>query len=84
MSKDNLTTKEQSKKGNKDNSKDPKSKKKFSQFYKDLKAEFKKIVWPTKDALKHNTVVVLTFISIYAIFVWTVDWIFINIFSLFF
>ncbi len=84
MSKDDLTTKEQSKKGNKDTNKNTKSKKKMSQFFKELKAEFKKIVWPTKDSLKHNTVVVLTFITMYALFVWTIDWVFINIFSLMF
>lgn len=80
MSKDDLTTK----KGNKDNNKDSNTKKKPSQFFKELKSEFKKVVWPTKDALKHNTMVVLLFMGMSAVFIWTLDWIFISIFALMF
>ena len=33
-------------------------------FFKDTKAELKKVTWPTKDQLIHNTGVIIVFIII--------------------
>lgn len=51
---------------------------KIQEFYKGLKAEFRKIVWPTRDLLVKQTVSVLT-ISIFlgvviALFDWGFQW----------
>lgn len=56
------------------NSKDNKSfGKKFIRFFKDLKGETKKVVWPSKKQIKNNTIVVLIFMAVAAVFVWSID-----------
>lgn len=47
--------------------------KKIGRFFKDLKSEFKKIVWPTKKQVMHNTGVVLVFMGVTAIAIWGLD-----------
>lgn len=49
--------------------------KRFTQFFKDLRSEVKKVVWPSKKQVRNNTVVVLTFMAIAAAFVWIIDFI---------
>lgn len=49
--------------------------KRFTHFFKDLKSEVKKVVWPSKKQIKNNTAVVLAFMAIAAVFVWTIDFI---------
>lgn len=61
-----------------------KSGKKFSQFFKDLKSEVKKIVWPSKKQVKNNTAVVLAFMAMVGVFIWVLDWIFTTIIRLVF
>lgn len=56
--------------------------KKVVRFFKDLRSEFKKIVWPTRKQALKNTGVVLLFMAIVAIGIWSLDWILINIFNL--
>ena len=56
--------------------------KKVSRFFKDLRSEFKKIVWPSKKQTLQHTGVVMLFMGIAAIGIWSLDWVFINIFSL--
>ncbi|MFZ2538653.1 MAG: preprotein translocase subunit SecE [Oscillospiraceae bacterium] len=56
--------------------------KKVSRFFKDLRSEFKKIVWPTKKQTMQHTGVVILFMGIAAIAIWSLDWVFINIFNL--
>lgn len=58
--------------------------KKIARFFKDLKSEIKKIVWPTKKNIIHNTGVVIAFMGIVAIALWLLDWIFISLMNLFF
>ncbi len=45
----------------------------FSRFFKDLKSEVKKVVWPNKKQVKNNTLVVLGFMAVAAVFLWIVD-----------
>lgn len=51
----------------KENSKNKKS------FFKDFKAELKKVVWPTPKQLINNTVAVITIVLITAIIVFVLD-----------
>lgn len=45
----------------------------FIQYFKDLKAEFKRITWASKEDVKKSTVVVLTFCAILVVFVGLLD-----------
>lgn len=45
-------------------------------FFKDVKAELKKVTWPTKKQAIKNTVVVLIFLIIIGLFVLLIDTIF--------
>lgn len=47
--------------------------KKFTRFFKDLRSEIKKVVWPSKKQVKNNTLVVLAFMAVAAVFVWGID-----------
>ena len=42
-------------------------------FFKDTKAELKKVTWPTKDQLIHNTGVIIVFIIIVTIILSVLD-----------
>ena len=42
-------------------------------YFKDLKGEFKKIVWPTKKQVVNNTIVVLVCMVIVGAFIWGLD-----------
>lgn len=53
--------------------------KKISRFFKDLKSETKKIVWPTKKTVFHNTGVVIVFMTVIAIGLILVDLLFASI-----
>lgn len=58
--------------------------KKVGRFFKDLRSEFKKIVWPTKKQVINNTGVVLVFMGITAVAIWGLDFIFIQAMKLLF
>lgn len=61
-------------------------KKKFthtvSKFFRETRAEFKKIVWPTKKQTLNNTVVVLIAMVLSGLFVWALDTLFVQILNL--
>lgn len=57
----------------KENKNDNKVKK---HFFKDFKAELKKVIWPTPKQLVNNTVAVVTIVLITAIIVFVLDGIF--------
>mgnify|MGYP002518689639 CR=1 FL=1 len=42
-------------------------------FFRDLKGEFKKIVWPSKKQVINNTLVVLAAILLAGLFIWGID-----------
>ncbi len=79
MAKDTSLTKEEvkAKKANEKNSKkvvaSKKPKKSIVKYFKDLKSEFKKVVWPSKKTVINNTFVVLITLVISGIFVWGLD-----------
>lgn len=56
--------------------------KRIARFFKDVKSEWKKIVWPSKKQILNNTAVVLVVMLIVAIIVWVLDLLFIGGFNL--
>ena len=62
--------KKETKTNKKENSKNKKS------FFKDFKAELKKVVWPTPKQLVNNTVAVVTIVLITAAIVFVLDLVF--------
>ena len=58
---------------NKENNKENKNKK---SFFKGLKAELKKVIWPTPKQLVNNTIAVITIVLITAIIVFALDFAF--------
>jgi preprotein translocase subunit SecE len=52
------------------NNKDVKNKK---HFFKDFKAELKKVIWPTPKQIVNNTVAVITIVLITAVIVFALD-----------
>ena len=59
---------------NEKTSKKEKKTNRFVQYFKDLKSETKKIVWPSKKQITQNTGVVLGFLAVAAVVIWTVDY----------
>ena len=55
---------------------------KISKWFKDLKIEFRKVVWPSKKTVVNNTSVVVGVISASAVLVGTLDWGFLELFGL--
>lgn len=49
---------------------------KVTDFFKGVKGEFKKIVWPTKKTVLNNTGVVIAFIIVVGILVYLLDLLF--------
>ena len=50
--------------------------KRIVRFFKDVKAELKKVTWPTKKQAVRNTVVVLVFLVVIGLFVFLLDLLF--------
>ena len=55
-------------------SKDSKTKGKAGKFFRDLRGEFKKVVWPTRQAVIKNTAVTVAMCLLVAIVVGGVDY----------
>lgn len=53
--------------------KDKKNNKDKRHFWKDFKAELKKVIWPTPKQLLNNTVAVVTIVLVTAIIVFALD-----------
>ena len=47
--------------------------------FKELKSEFKKIVWPDKKELAQKTAIVVVFCAVFAVIIGVYDWLFVNI-----
>lgn len=58
--------------------------KRFTRFFKDMKSEAKKIVWPSKKQVINNTVVVLVVMLLCSIVIWPLDWLLLHLFQLMF
>lgn len=53
-----------------------KEKKENKHFFKDFKAELKRVIWPTPKQLVNNTVAVITIVLITAVIVFALDFVF--------
>lgn len=86
----NVDKKDSSEKAKKPSGKSKDDKKKVSvfkrigRFFRDLKSEFKKIVWPSKKTTLNNTGVVLALMAIVGVAIWVLDWLLVNGFRLIF
>jgi preprotein translocase subunit SecE len=49
---------------------------KASRFFREMKAESKKVVWPSKKQIINNTGIVLGVMAVVGGGIWIVDWIF--------
>ena len=56
--------------------KETKNKKEKKHFFKDFKAELKRVIWPTPKQLVNNTVAVITIVLITAVIVFVLDFTF--------
>ena len=56
--------------------KDAKNKKETKHFFKDFKAELKKVIWPTPKQIVNNTVAVIVIVLIFALTVFVLDVVF--------
>lgn len=54
---------------------------KISKFFKDIRGELRKVVWPTFDQVRHNTIVVIVGIVISGIFIALLDYAFVFLIS---
>ena len=49
------------------------TRKNFVRFFKDVRSELKKVIWPNKSQLINNTVTVLACCLIVGMIIWVVD-----------
>ena len=76
LTKDEVKAKKANEKNSKKAAASKKPKKSIVKYFKDLKSEFKKVVWPSRKTVINNTVVVLIALMISGIFVWGLDTLF--------
>ncbi|TYQ17649.1 UNVERIFIED_CONTAM: preprotein translocase subunit SecE [Acetivibrio alkalicellulosi] len=55
------------------NAKAPAGKARFAKFFKDIRSELKKVIWPTKNQLINNTITVLILCLLVGSFIWILD-----------
>lgn len=48
----------------------------MGRFFREVKAEMKKVVWPTRKQVVNNTLIVFAMVLIAGIFIWVLDLIF--------
>lgn len=76
LTKDEVKAKKANEKNSKKAASSKKPKKSIVKYFKDLKSEFKKVVWPSRKTVINNTVVVLIALIISGVFVWGLDTLF--------
>jgi len=53
-----------------------KSGNRISRFFKEVKSELKKVVWPGKKQIIKNTLIVIAAVIVVGIFIWALDLLF--------
>ena len=48
----------------------------IANWFVDVKAELKRVVWPSFKKVKQNTIIVLLFVLIVGAVIWILDWLF--------
>lgn len=51
-------------------------------WFKEIKSELKKVVWPTFAKVRKNTIVVILYVLIVGIIIFGLDWVFTNLIDL--
>ncbi|NLT14616.1 MAG: preprotein translocase subunit SecE [Clostridiales bacterium] len=59
-----------------------KRKNRLTKWFREMKSELKKVVWPTPKQILNNTVIVLVIVVISSAVIWVVDQAGVNIFGL--
>ena len=49
---------------------------KIFRFFKEVKSEMKKVVWPTRKQIINNTLIVFAAVVVIGVFIWVLDLIF--------
>lgn len=49
---------------------------KMANYFKDVKSELKKVVWPTFKKVRQNTLVVIVYVAIVGVVIWALDMLF--------
>ena len=47
----------------------------IAKWFREMKSELKKVVWPTRKQLLNNVIVCIVVILICGVFIWLFDWI---------
>ena len=47
--------------------------KRISRWFREMKSELKKVVWPTRSQMINNTLIVLACVRVVGIFIWICD-----------
>lgn len=47
----------------------------IAKWFREMRSELKKVVWPTRKQLINNTLVVIAVIIVCGIFIWAFDWV---------
>ncbi len=47
----------------------------IARYFRELRSELKKVVWPTPKQVLKNTMIVLACVLIIGIFIWMLDWV---------
>ncbi len=71
--KENTASEVSEKKDKKEKKSEKKQPNKVAKWFKDLKIEFKKVVWPTKKTVINNTSIVLLVVAVSAVLVGLLD-----------
>ena len=53
-----------------------KSRNKIVKFFKEVKSEMKKVVWPSRKQLVNNTLIVMAVVLLLGVFIWLFDLLF--------
>lgn len=49
---------------------------KIFRFFKEVKSEMKKVVWPTRKQIINNTLIVFAAVVVIGVFIWVLDLVF--------
>ena len=55
---------------------------KVKKYFKECKSEIKKVTWPTKEQLAHNTMIIIIFVALVTVILSVLDVGFSKLFSL--
>ena len=53
----------------------------FARWFREMRSELKKVVWPTPKQIVNNTIVALTVMTVAAIAIWALDQVGVQIFQ---